>query len=64
MEGLLVLSILYWLAAGVIFLIGIIKLISLSVKSEPLKPALKLLIISVIMLVIGIGACAVILGGV
>ncbi|TKC05599.1 hypothetical protein FA048_17930 [Pedobacter polaris] len=63
MEGIIVLSIAYWLAAGVVFLIGLIQLIIKSSKNEPLKPALKLLIISVIMLVIGVGACAVILGG-
>lgn len=64
MEGIIVLSLLYWLVAGVVFLIGIIQLIVKSSKNEPLKPALKLIIASVIMLVIGVGACAVILGGI
>jgi len=63
MEGVIVLSIVYWFAAGVLFLIGLIQLIVKSSRNEPLKPALKLLIISVVMLVIGVGACAVILGG-
>lgn len=63
MGGIVVLCIIYWLAVGVIFLIGLIKLIIKSSKNEPLKPALKLLIISVVMLIIGVGACAVILGG-
>ncbi|WP_316772111.1 hypothetical protein [Pedobacter frigiditerrae] len=63
MEGIVVLSIAYWLAVGVVFLIGLAQLIIKSSKNQPLKPALKLLIISVIMLVIGVGACAVILGG-
>ena len=63
MEGIVVLSIAYWLAVGVVFLIGLIQLIVKSSKNEPLKPALKLLIISIIMLVIGVGACAAILSG-
>ncbi|TCC87046.1 hypothetical protein EZ428_22875 [Pedobacter frigiditerrae] len=63
MEGIIVLSIIYWLTAGVIFLIGLIQLIVKSSKNEPLKPALKLLIISIVMLVIGVGACAAILSG-
>lgn len=63
MEGIVVLSIAYWLAVGVLFLIGLIQLIVKSSKKEPLKPALKLVIASVIMLVIGVGACALILTG-
>ncbi|MFD0939495.1 hypothetical protein [Pedobacter boryungensis] len=63
MEGVVVLSLLYWIAAGVVFLISLIQLIIKSSNNKPLKPALRLLIISVIMLVIGVGACAVILGG-
>jgi hypothetical protein len=60
---MIVLIILYWLVIGVLFLIGLIQLIVKSYKSEPLKPALNLLIISVVMLVIGAGACALILSG-
>ena len=63
MEGIIVLSIAYWFAVAILFLIGIIQLIVKSSKNEPLKPALKLLIIAVIMVVIGVGACAVIMGG-
>ena len=61
MEGIVVLSIAYWLEVGVVFLIGLIQDIIKSSKNEPLKPALKLLIISIVMLVIGVGACAVLL---
>ena len=61
--GLAILSIIYWIAVAIIFLVGLIMLIVKSSKNEPLKPAIKLLILSVIMLVIGVGACAVILSG-
>lgn len=64
MEGIVVLSILYWVAVGVILLIGIIKVIAASINNTPTKPGLKLVIASVIMLVIGVGACAAILGGI
>jgi hypothetical protein len=60
---MVVLIILYWLVIGVLFLIGLIQLIIKSSKSEPLKPALNLLIFSVVMLVIGVGACALMLSG-
>lgn len=53
--------IIYWLIVVVVFLVGIIQLIAKSAKNQPVKPALKLIIASVIMLVIGAGACAVIL---
>jgi len=62
MEGIIVLSIIYWFAVVVIFLIGLIQLIIKSYNNRPLKPALMLLIIAVIMLVIGLGTCAVLMG--
>lgn len=64
MDGIVFLSIAYWLAVIVIFLIGLIQLIVKSYNNKPLKPALRLLIISVIMLVIGIGACAALMSSV
>jgi hypothetical protein len=59
---IVVLSIIYWIAVAIIFLVGLVMLIVKSSKNLPLKPALRLLIISVIMLVIGVGACAIMLG--
>lgn len=53
--------ILYWVVAVLLFVIGIIQIIIKSVKNQPVKPGLKLVIASVIMVVIGAGACAVIL---
>ncbi|ACU03046.1 hypothetical protein [Pedobacter heparinus] len=64
MEGIVLLSVIYWIVVAVIFLIGIIKIIVASANNKPVKPALKLVIASVIMLVIGVGACAAILGGI
>lgn len=64
MEGMIVLSLIYWVAVGVIFLIGMIKMISALSRNEPAKPGLKLIIAAVIMVVIGAGACAAILGGI
>lgn len=61
--GLAVISIFYWIAVAIIFLIGLVMLIVKSSNNLPLKPALRLLIISVVMLVIGVGACAAILSG-
>lgn len=60
---LMILIIIYWIAVAVIFFVGLVMLIVKSSKNLPLKPALRLLIISVIMLVIGVGACAVMLSG-
>jgi len=57
MEGFII----YWVIVVLLFLVGIIQLIVKSTKNQPLKPALRLIIASVIMLVIGAGACAVIL---
>ncbi|MFD2288673.1 hypothetical protein GJU39_11320 [Pedobacter petrophilus] len=53
--------IIYWLAVVVLFIVGIVQVIIKSARKEPLKPGLILILISVIMLVIGAGACAVIL---
>ena len=53
--------IIYWFAVAVLFVVGVILVIVKSVKNEPLKPGLMLILVSVIMLVIGAGACAVIL---
>lgn len=61
MEGLFVLLIVYCLTVVVLFVVGIIQIIIKSSRNEPVKPGLKLLIISVIMVVIGFGACAVLL---
>jgi len=61
--GLVVLIIIYWIAVAVMFFVGLVMLIVKSSNNLPLKPALTLLIISVIMLVIGAGACAIMLSG-
>jgi len=61
MEGLFGLFIVYCLTAVVLFVVGIIQIIIKSSRNEPVKSGLKLLIISVIMVVIGFGACAVLL---
>lgn len=45
----------------VLFVVGIIMMIAAASNNSPVKPGLKLLIASVIMVVIGFGACAVIL---
>jgi len=60
---LMVLIIIYWVAVAIMFFVGLVMLIVKSSNNLPLKPALRLLIISVVMLVIGVGACAVILSG-
>jgi hypothetical protein len=59
---IVVISIIYWIAVVIIFLTGLVMLIIKSSNNLPLKPALRLLIISVVLLVIGVGACAAILG--
>jgi hypothetical protein len=61
MGGLFLLFVIYCLTAIVLFVVGIIQIIIKSSRNEPVKPGLKLLIISVIMVVIGFGACAVLL---
>jgi len=55
------LFIVYWVIVGLLFTIGIIQIIVKATKNQPVKSGLKLVIASVIMLVIGAGACAVIL---
>lgn len=61
MGGLFGLFVIYCLTAIVLFVVGMIQIIIKSSRNEPVKPGLKLLIISVIMVVIGFGACAVLL---
>ncbi|MBE5318362.1 hypothetical protein IM793_04275 [Pedobacter sp. MR2016-19] len=61
MGGLFGLFVIYCLTAIVLFVVGLIQIIIKSSRNEPVKPGLKLLIISVIMVVIGFGACAVLL---
>jgi glucan phosphoethanolaminetransferase (alkaline phosphatase superfamily) len=53
--------IVYWVIVALLFVVGIIQVIIKAVKNQPVKPGLKLVIASIIMLVIGAGACAVIL---
>lgn len=53
----------YWVIVGILLLVGFIRLIVDAVNNKPLKPALILLIIGVILIVVGAGACAVILSG-
>ena len=52
---------LYWAATGLILVVGFVMLIANAVAGKPLKMALRTLITGVILLVIGAGACAVIL---
>lgn len=63
MDGIIVLSILYWLAVALLFVIGLIRIIFAKRTEQQKTPGLKLLITSVIMLVIGVGACAMLLSG-
>ena len=53
--------IIYWLIVVVLFIVGVVQVIIKSVRNEPVRSGLRLIIASVIMLVIGAGACAVIL---
>ena len=55
------LFIVYWVVVALLFVIGIIQIIVKAANNQPVKPGLKLVIASVIMLVIGAGTCAVIL---
>ncbi|WP_199139738.1 hypothetical protein [Pedobacter sp. ASV12] len=64
MDGIIVLSLLYWAFTGILFLVGLIMVIAKSSSSQPVKPGLRLIIISVIMVVVGAGACAAILSGI
>ena len=54
----------YWGAAGIIFLIGLIQLIVAASEGTSAKSGLRLLIISVIMVVIGAGACVMMLSNI
>ncbi|RNL54155.1 hypothetical protein [Pedobacter jejuensis] len=58
---MIILLLLYGLAIVVLFVTGIIMMIVSSSNNTSVKPGLKLLIASVIMVVIGLGACAVLL---
>ncbi|MHA4894544.1 hypothetical protein ACXZ1K_07310 [Pedobacter sp. PWIIR3] len=64
MEGFGILLIGYWGAVVMIFLIGLIKIIVAAINGTSLKNGLKLLILSVIMVVIGAGACALMMSGI
>jgi len=55
------LMLLYWGATALSLVIGFVMLIANAVAGKPLKMALRVLITGVILLVIGAGACAVIL---
>jgi hypothetical protein len=55
------LLVLYWGATALLLVIGFVMLIANAVAGKPLKMALRLLIGGVILVVIGAGACAVIL---
>lgn len=59
--GIVVLSVLYWIAVGAMLLVGLIKLIFQKRTAQNQSPGLKLVIASVIMFVIGGGACALML---
>lgn len=61
--GFVVISVFYWICVAGVLLTGFIMLLVKSSKNLPLKPALRLLIIGVIMIVIGVGACAAMLSG-
>ncbi|MFC4212647.1 hypothetical protein ACFOWA_15735 [Pedobacter lithocola] len=58
---MIILLLLYGLATVVLFVTGIIMMIVSSSNNTSVKPGLRLLIASVIMVVIGLGACAVLL---
>ncbi|WP_343531707.1 hypothetical protein [Pedobacter sp.] len=56
-------SILYWIAVAIMFLVGLGQLIFAKRTEQNKTPGLKLLIITVIMVVIGGGACLMLLSG-
>jgi hypothetical protein len=64
MEIMVVLSIIYWISVVVIFSIGLIRLIINAMNKQPVQGALKLVILSVVMVVIGAGACALMMSGI
>lgn len=55
------LILLYWGATALLLVIGFVMLIVNAVANKPLKMALRMLIAGVILIVIGAGACAVML---
>lgn len=57
------LSILYWIAVAIMFLVGLGQLIFVKKTDQNKTPGLKLLIVTVIMVVIGGGACLMLLSG-
>lgn len=61
--GIVFVSILYWIAVVIMFIVGVGQLIFAKRTEQNKTPGLKLIIASVIMVVIGGGACAVILSG-
>ena len=60
---MIALILLYWAAVAIIFIVGIIMMIVATANNQPVKPGLRLVILSVILLVIGAGACAIMLSG-
>jgi len=58
---LVIFLLLYALVAAVLFIAGLVVIIVNSGKKVPVKPGVQMLLASVIMVVIGFGACAVIL---
>ncbi|WP_448104677.1 hypothetical protein [Pedobacter panaciterrae] len=60
---MIALLLLYWAAVAIIFIVGIIIMIVATANNKPVKPGLRLVILSVILLVIGAGACAIMLSG-
>lgn len=53
----------YWIGVLVLLLVGLIKLIAAAVQQKPYKPGLKILLVGIVLLVIGAGACAAMIGG-
>lgn len=64
MELIVVLSIIYWVSVLIIFFVGLIRLIINAMNKQPVRGALKLVILSVVMVVIGAGACALMMSGI
>jgi hypothetical protein len=60
---MIALLLLYWAAVAIIFIVGIIMMIVATANNKPVKPGLRLVILSVILLVIGAGACDIMLSG-
>jgi multidrug transporter EmrE-like cation transporter len=56
------LSIIYWIAVAIIFIVGLARIIFTKPTANNKVPGLKLIIAAVIMVVIGGGACALMLG--